>query len=261
MKIINFIIYNILNLKTKKMKEYLDSTYLKTPEQSGLSVQETEKNVVDLVEEAIENKFKAVMIRPNYVALAKKMIIESKSQVVVGTVIGFHEGTKTIEEKQQEAKQALKDGADELDFVLNYTELKKGNLNLVSEEVKSCNKLVLNEGKVIKWIIEATALSDEQIAQASRLIRDITMEDFPDKKDNVFVKSSTGFYKTEDGSPNGATLHNIKIMLKNSDPLPVKAAGGIRNAEEARDMIDLGVKRIGTSAALKIVSGGVAEGY
>ena len=73
--------------------------------------------------------------------------------------------------------------------------------------------------------------------------------------DNVFVKSSTGFYQTQNNLPNGATIHTIKIMLENSFPLPVKAAGGVRNYEEAIEMIKLGVKRIGTSSAKAIVEG------
>ncbi|SZD71791.1 Deoxyribose-phosphate aldolase 1 [Candidatus Ornithobacterium hominis] len=243
------------------MKEYLDSTYLKTPEQSDLSVQETEQRVVDLVQEAIENGFKAVMIRPGYVKLAKKIVDKAQSRVKVGTVIGFHEGINTIKEKIQEAERAIDDGADELDFVLNFQQLKNGNLDFVKEEVKTGNDLVLNKGRVIKWIIETAALTDEQIAEASELIREVTLEYLPSKTDEVFVKSSTGFYTTKDGSPNGATPHAIEIMLKHAHPLPVKAAGGIRNAEEAKKLIRMGVKRLGTSSAKEIVEGNEAEGY
>jgi deoxyribose-phosphate aldolase len=77
---------------------------------------------------------------------------------------------------------------------------------------------------------------------------------------NVFVKSSTGFYATENNKPNGATKHTIIIMLENASPLPVKAAGGVRTYEEAEEMIRLGVKRIGTSAAKTIANGEIASG-
>ena len=89
------------------------------------------------------------------------------------------------------------------------------------------------------------------------VISNFKEESFP----NVFVKSSTGFYKTENGLPNGATIPTIIMMLENASPLPVKAAGGVRTYEEAIAMINLGVKRIGTSAAKTIANGGVSSGH
>jgi deoxyribose-phosphate aldolase len=92
--------------------------------------------------------------------------------------------------------------------------------------------------------------------QLTALIKNVILTHF--KEDcyaNVFVKSSTGFYKTESGAPNGATVSTITLMLENATPLPVKAAGGVRNYEEALKMIQLGVKRIGTSAAKAIIQG------
>lgn len=242
------------------IKDYLDSTYLKTPDQSGLSKKQTWEQVKKLTEEAIENGLYAVMIRPEFVKKTRKLIDDKKRKVVLGTVISFHEGILDTESKIAEAKQAIKDGADELDFVINYKSYKSGNLHGVAEEVKLCNKFVLGQNKVIKWIIEAAALSDEQIIGITKLIKSVTQEFSPGQEDKVFVKSSTGFYKTSEGKPNGATPHNIKLMLDNAGNLPVKAAGGVRNYQEAKAMVDLGVKRIGTSSALAIANGEESSG-
>lgn len=236
-----------------EINKYLDSTYLKNPAQSGLSDEETLKTVLHLTDEAIENNIFAVMIRPDYVKMVKEYLSEKNSNVKVGTVIGFHEGTYSTEGKHAEAKKAIEDGADELDFVLNYEEYKKGNLDLVKNEVVECTKLCLDNGKIAKWIIEIAALSDEQIADITLKINGWVSENFAGKEEMVFVKSSTGFFQTEGGKPNGATFEGIEIMLKNAGKLPVKAAGGVRTAEDAEKMINLGVKRIGTSSALALI--------
>ncbi|MDO5614838.1 MAG: deoxyribose-phosphate aldolase [Cruoricaptor ignavus] len=241
---------------------YLDSTYLKTPEQSGLSYEETLQTVYNLTNEAIAHHIFAVMIRPDFVKEIKQYLTEKNAEVKVGTVIGFHEGTYTIEEKLAEAEQAIKDGADELDFVINYEEYKKNNLALVEKEVVECTKLCLNNDKPAKWIIEIAALNDEQIADITKKIATWTTENFAGKEEMVFVKSSTGFYKTEGGKPNGATFEAIEIMLANAGKLPVKAAGGVRTPEDAKKMISLGVKRIGTSSALALIKNEeTSEGY
>lgn len=236
------------------IKQYLDSTYLKTPAQAGISESETLEKVRTLVQEAIDNDFYAVMIRPNYVSKARKMIDHSGKDVKLGTVISFPEGNMATDDKIHEAQKAIKDGADELDFVINYMAFKSGNIQGVAKEVEKCNAIVLGQGKVIKWIIEAAALNKEEIARITKLIKTVTLENFADKAHKVFVKSSTGFYKTSDGSPNGATEENIKIMIENAGELPVKAAGGVRTYEEAKKMVELGVQRIGASSAMAIAS-------
>ncbi len=242
------------------IKQFLDSTYLKTPEQAGLSFEENKKVVQGFVSEAIEERFKLIMIRPDMVALAKKMISEAKSKVLIGTVIGFHEGTATLEEKLSEATKAIEDGADDLDFVCNYELFKAGETNKVREEVLKCTQLGLSHHKTVKWIIEVAALSDQQIIQLSTLIKNVVIANFKeDFYSSVFVKSSTGFYKTKDNKPNGATVPTIIMMLENSAPLPVKAAGGVRTYQEAIEMINLGVKRIGTSSAKAISAGLIAD--
>lgn len=235
---------------------FIDSTYLKTASQAGLDEKQNQEVVMCFVKEAIEEGFKLIMIRPEMVGLAKSLISNSNSNLQVGTVIDFPQGKSSIEEKLTEAYQAIVDGADELDFVCNYEAFKKGELDLVKEEIFKGTQLALEHNKIIKWIIEVAALTDKQIIQLSALIKNVVLTHFPEADYNaVFVKSSTGFYKTANNEPNGATIQSIIMMLENASPLPVKAAGGVRTFEEAVAMIQLGVKRIGTSSARAIVHG------
>lgn len=245
------------------IKQYLDSTYLKTAEQAGLSAVENKKIVKHFIQEAIDEQFKLIMIRPEMVTLAKEMILEAQSKVNIGTVIAFPEGTSSLAEKLKEAHQAILDGADDLDFVCNYEAFKNGDIALVKEEIVACTKLGLDHHKIVKWIIEVAALDPQQIVQLSALIKNTVMSNFKeDFYSSVFVKSSTGFYTTENNLPNGATIPTVIMILENACPLPVKAAGGVRTYEEAVRMIKLGVKRIGTSSAKAIANGEVSNnGY
>lgn len=238
------------------IKQYLDSTYLKTPEQAGLTIDENKLVVEGFIKEAIEEGFKLIMIRPNMVSLAKEMITKANSKLTIGTVIGFHEGTNSTENKLIEAQNAIIDGADDLDFVVNYQAFKNGEIDLVKNEVLQGTKVALENNKIVKWIIEVAALSNDQIIQLSALIKNVVIGNFKEEYySSVFVKSSTGFFKTENNLPNGATVETIILMLENSSPLPVKAAGGVRTYQEAIEMIRLGVKRIGTSSAKAIANG------
>jgi deoxyribose-phosphate aldolase len=121
----------------------------------------------------------------------------------------------------------------------------------------------LDNNKTVKWIIEIAALTNEEIVGLTRLIRDVVLDNFGEEKaKNVFVKSSTGFYKTEDGKPNGATFEAMELIVENAKPLLAKAAGGVRNYDDAVKMVNLGVSRIGTSSAKIIADGGkTTEGY
>lgn len=244
------------------IRQYLDSTYLKTANQAGISEEQNLEAVKAVVSEAIAENYKLVMIRPEMVAVAVKMISEAKSKVNVGTVIDFPLGNGTFEQKLNEAHQAISDGADDLDFVLDYEAFKAGKADIVKQQVLDCTRVGLNNNKTVKWIIEIAALNDHEIVQLSALVKNVVLSNFEESSySRVFVKSSTGFYKTRDGIPNGATLPGIKLMLENSFPLPVKAAGGVRTFEEAQQMIAIGVKRIGTSSAKAIVGGSTGEGY
>ncbi len=241
---------------------YLDSTYLKTAEQADISLVETKQNVIELIEDAIIKNFKLVMLRSEYVSLAKRLIQDADSDVLVGTVIGFHEGTITTNKKLQEAQKAIDNNVDELDYVVNYQAFKKGQINLVKAEVFKGTKIALENNKVVKWIIEIAALTTDQIIGITQLIRDIVLDNFGEEKAQyVFVKSSTGFYKTTEGKPNGATFEAMKIIVENMKPLQLKAAGGVCNYEDAIKMVEMGVTRIGTSSAKKIVEGKTTKGY
>jgi deoxyribose-phosphate aldolase len=238
------------------IKDYLDSTYLKTDAQAGLSESENIVVAQGFIQEAIDEGFKLIMIRPNRVALAKKMIVAAQSKVLVGTVIDFPEGKSSLDKKLEEALECIHNGADDLDFVCNYEAFKAGSIDLVKEEILKGTRLGLNYNKTVKWIIEVAALNELQIAQLSALIKNVVISNFNEESySSVFVKSSTGFYKTKNDLPNGATVLSIKIMLENASPLPVKAAGGVRTYDEAIQMIELGVKRIGTSGAKAIANG------
>lgn len=238
------------------VRQYLDSTYLKTANQAGIDEDQNTVLVKKFIQEAIDEKFKLIMIRPDKVTLAKEMIINTNSTVGVGTVIDFPEGSSSVEEKLKEAIQAIEDGVDDLDFVCNYKAFIAGDLELVKNEILKCTQLGLENNKIVKWIIEVAALNDKQIVQLSSLIKNIVISNFKEVHYNsVFVKSSTGFFKTQDNLPNGATVASVTMMLENAFPLPVKAAGGVRTYEEAVEMIRLGVKRIGTSGAKAIANG------
>jgi len=242
------------------IRNYLDSTYLKTPQQAGLSTIENTKIVEKFVQEAIDEHFKLIMVRPNQVILAREMILAARSKVSIGTVISFPEGTNTLEEKLAEAQKAIDDGADDLDFVCNYRAFIEGDLETVKTEVLQGTQLGLQHNKIVKWIIEVAALNEKQIIQLCSLIKKIVLSNFKEEfYDHVYVKSSTGFYVTEADVPNGATIPAIIMMLENASPLSIKAAGGVRTYEDAVQMIKLGVKRIGTSSALSLSSGDHSE--
>lgn len=242
------------------IRHYLDATYLKTAAQANLSEEENNEVVREAIQEAIDHQFKLIMIRPEQVVLAKEMIQKATSKVSIGTVIDFPAGEGILAEKLEEAQAAIANGADDLDFVVNYKAFTRGAVEEVKQQVIACTKLGLDHHKIVKWIIEVAALDPRQIMQLTVLIKNTIIAHFSEKDfEKVFIKSSTGFYKTPEGVPNGATPETIKLMLENSFPLPVKAAGGVRTYEEAIAMIKLGVKRIGTSAAKAIVTGQISK--
>lgn len=245
------------------LRPYLDSTYLKTADQAGLTELENRAVVEFFINEAIQERFKLIMIRPNYVSLARNIIQKQHSKLEIGTVIDFPEGKSSTVEKLSQALVAIENGADDLDFVCNYEAFQRGELDAVKDEIFRCTQIGLEHKKVVKWIIEVAALSDKQIIQLSALIKNCVISKFKQEQlQFVFVKSSTGFYKTKEGIPNGATKSAVLMMLENASPLPIKAAGGVRTYQEAVEMIELGVKRIGTSGAKAIVDGdSLSENY
>ena len=126
---------------------------------------------------------------------------------------------------------------------------------MVTNEITKGIALAFANNKEVKWIIEVAALSNKEIIVISRLIKNIVFTVFGEEKAaHVFVKSSTGFFKTENNQPNGATFETMKLIVENAKPLKVKAAGGVRDYETAVKMINLGVDRIGTSSSKEIVN-------
>lgn len=237
------------------IKLFLDSTYLKTAEQAGISEKKNIELAKSCIQEAIHEQFKLVMIRPEMVVFAKKMIVDSKSKLEIGTVIDFPNGNADVESKLIEAEKAIEDGANDLDFVCNYEAFKNGEMALVKNEILQCTRLGIEHHKVVKWIIEVAALNPQQIIQLSVLIKNVVISNFKETVfSSIFIKSSTGFYKTENNLPNGATIPAIKMMIENGSPLSIKASGGIKSYDDALDMIRLGVKRIGTSSAKAIAN-------
>ncbi|WP_299666849.1 deoxyribose-phosphate aldolase [uncultured Polaribacter sp.] len=238
-----------------KINQFLDATHLKTATQAGISEEENLQKVLQLVEEAMLYDYKLIMIRAQYILTVKKTLRAANSNILVGTVIDFPKGNNSVEKKLEAAKKAINLGADELDFVINYQAFKEGNIPLINKEVTDCVKLCLTHYKVAKFIIEVAALTNEEIIVISQLIKKVVLENFGEENaKNVFVKSSTGFFKTEDHIPNGATLETIKLISKNAKPLKIKAAGGVRDYKTALKMIALGVDRIGTSSSKEIIN-------
>jgi deoxyribose-phosphate aldolase len=236
-----------------KINQFLDATYLKTASQAVVSEVENKQKVIGLINEAIMYNYKLVMLRSNYISLAKSMRLDAKADFLIGTVIDFPNGDSSTENKIIEAKKAITLQADELDFVINYNAFKKGELDFVKAEILEGTKLCIENNKVVKWIIEVAALSSEEIIVISQLIKDVVLANFDESAiKKVFVKSSTGFFKTESNTPNGATFDTMKLIAENAQPLQIKAAGGVRDYGTALKMISLGVDRIGTSSAKEI---------
>jgi len=240
----------------QNIASFFDSTYLSTAQQLNITEEENLEKVKQVVLEAIEHQFKLVMLRQNHLAEAKRMIDEKNSQVLLGTVIDFPLGQSSCKDKLKEIQCAINSQADDIDVVVDYNRFKDGHISDIKQQVFECTKLCLNNGKTIKWIIESGALTDEEIINICYLIKDTVIQNFGVKSAHmVFVKSSTGFHSLPNGQCSGATLDSIRLMLKHAWPLAVKASGGIRNYQDFEAIISAGVKRVGTSSALKIVQG------
>ncbi|WP_313757208.1 deoxyribose-phosphate aldolase [Tissierella sp.] len=195
----------------------------------------TKDIIEELCKEAMENKFAAVCVNPCYVKLCKDML--KNSDVKVATVIGFPLGANTKEVKAFETIDAIKNGADEVDMVINIGALKIKNYELVKEDIEEVVKAAKDKA-VVKVIIETCLLTDEEKIKAC----EISMIAGAD-----FVKTSTGF------STGGATIGDVKLMKSIvGDKLEVKASGGVRDIDSAKKMIEAGATRLGTSSGVKI---------
>ncbi len=219
----------------KPLASFIDHTLLR-PDASPADIDR-------LCDEAAEYDFAAVCINPTWVARAKRRL--SGSGVMVASVVGFPLGANTPEIKAMEARRALRDGAREIDMVINIGALKGGEHDLVRRDIAGVSDACREVGALNKVIIEAAYLSDEEKVIACRLA-------VAGRAD--YVKTSTGF------GPGGATVFDVALMREVvGEKMGVKAAGGIHTADEVREMITAGATRIGASAGVRIVSGEEGE--
>ena len=215
-------------IEIENLNKYIDHTLLK-PEA-------TEGEIKALCEEAAEFDFMSVCIQPYWVKKAAAFL--NDTNVKVCTVIGFPLGANTTEVKVFEAKEAVQNGADEIDMVINIGALKDGDYETVKQEIDSIAQAIKGQA-ILKVIIETALLTDEEKIKASELTREAGAE---------FVKTSTGF------STGGATLADVKLMRETVGPtVGVKASGGVRSYDDAMAFIEAGATRLGASSGKKIV--------
>lgn len=225
---------------------YIDHTVLKPTT--------THMDIKKICAEAVQYHFAAVCIPPSLVTLARKELqmaiearvlpkhedcVEVSPLQKVATVIGFPFGYSVPKAKLAETEQALIDGADELDMVICLTALRNGDWPYLEKEIAAITNMIQAQGKVIKVIIESGILTDEEIIHCC---------DICSKAGVDFVKTSTGY------AEKGATLEAVKLMRKHLPAgIKIKASGGIRTYEFARQLIDAGADRLGCSASVEIV--------
>jgi deoxyribose-phosphate aldolase len=202
-----------------------------------LKADATRDEVLALCSEARQYRFASVCVNPGWVKTAAEAL--AGSGVKVCTVVGFPLGATTTLTKVMETRDSIAAGADEIDMVINIGALKNRQDDWVESDIREV--VVAAQGKITKTIFETALLSDEEVVRASEMAKRAGAD---------FVKTSTGF------GPGGATAHHVALMRKTVGPsMGVKASGGIRDVETAREMIQAGATRIGASASVKIVRG------
>ncbi|GGG66194.1 deoxyribose-phosphate aldolase [Paenibacillus radicis (ex Gao et al. 2016)] len=224
------------NLPVADIAAAIDHTVLKADA--------TKAEIVQLCEEAKRHGFATVCINPGWVRLASELLADSK--VGVTTVIGFPLGATTTFAKAAETRDAIANGATEVDMVLNIGLLKSGDDEGVKRDVAGVVGAAGGQA-VVKVILETGLLTDEEKVRACLICKEAGAD---------YVKTSTGFGK------GGATAADIALMRRTVGPeMGVKASGGVRDQATARLMLASGATRIGASASVAIVSGGTGEGY
>lgn len=218
----------------ENLSKYIDHTLLK-PEA-------TKEGILSLCEEAKQYNFKSVCVQPYWVKTAKEAL--KGSDVLVCTVIGFPHGMNSCETKAFETKQAILDGADEVDMVINIGALKSGQLEIVKNDIAAV--VEASKDKALnKVIIETSVLTDEEKVTVCQLAKEAGAD---------FVKTSTGF------NGGGATASDIALMRKTvGSQMGVKASGGVRSFEDAMAMIEAGATRLGASSGVAIVTHNVSN--
>lgn len=207
-----------------------------------LSVTATWEEIRGICDDGIKYKTASACIPPSFVKIAKDYVGDS---LAICTVIGFPNGYNTTATKLFETQDALQNGADEIDMVLNIGELKAKNYDYIWNEIKML-KTMCGE-KILKVIIETCLLTDDEKIKMCELVTGAGAD---------YIKTSTGF------STGGATREDIKLFAAHIGPnVKIKAAGGIKSLEDAQDFIDLGCSRLGTSSIVKILKKQEVEGY
>lgn len=201
---------------------------------TNLKVDATREDIKAICDEGIEYETASVCIPPAYVKTAKEYVGD---RLKICTVIGFPNGYNTSKVKVFETADAVENGADEIDMVINVGKVKEGDYDYVLSEIKDIKKAC--NGKLLKVIIETCLLTDEEIAKLCKIVYEAGAE---------FIKTSTGF------SVEGATLHAVDVMNSNRPKgLKIKAAGGISSLEDALEFMEHGADRLGTSRVVKIL--------
>ncbi|WP_314990435.1 deoxyribose-phosphate aldolase [uncultured Gemella sp.] len=209
------------------LNKYIDHTILKATASNA--------DLQKLCEEAIEHEFYSVCVNGCYVVDAKHLL--QGTDVKVAAVVGFPLGAMTTASKVFEAKEAIENGASEIDMVINVAKLKDGEFDYVENEIRLIKEAIGDN--ILKVIIETCYLTDEEKVKACEL-------SLVAKAD--FVKTSTGF------GTGGATYEDVKLMKSVvGDNAKVKASGGVRDKETAQKYVDLGAERLGTSSGIEIV--------
>ena len=217
-----------------KLNKYIDHTLLKQDA--------TVEQIDSLLSEAREYDFASVCVNPFWVSYAHSGLQDT--DVKVCTVVGFPLGATTSAVKAFETKEAIQNGADEIDMVINVGALKSGNTDLVESDIRAV--VEASGEKLVKVIIEACLLTNDEKVLACQLAQ---------KAGADFVKTSTGF------STGGATLPDVQLMRQTVGPdMGVKAAGGARSYADAVAFVEAGATRIGTSAGVAILKGELADG-
>ena len=208
--------------------KYIDHTNLK--------MDATEKDIAKLCSEAIEYGFETVCVHPYYVPLAKDLLKDTN--IGICTVVGFPLGMNTPKVKSYEAIEAVDNGADEIDMVINVGALKDKDYDYVKSEIEEVRDSI--DGKVLKVIVETSLLTKEEIIKMTEICNETFVN---------FIKTNTGF-----GS-RGVTLEDVQIMnAHKSEVLEIKASGGIKTFEQMNELIEAGATRIGTSHSVDIVT-------
>lgn len=211
--------------------------YAKFIDHTLLKPESTRQQIDQIIDETKEYNFKSICVNPTHVKYAAERL--NDSGVLVCTVIGFPLGATTTATKIFETEDAIKNGATELDMVINIGALKDGRFEDVQKDIEGV--VGAANGKTVKVIIETVLLSDEEKVKASELAKAAGAD---------FVKTSTGF------AGGGATPEDVKLMKDTvGDELEVKASGGVRSLEDFNKMIDAGATRIGASAGVQIIQG------